>query len=240
MHTVAIVVAAGIGRRMGRREPKALIPIGDRPLLYYSVKAFSLAPSIDRIVLTAPPGFNKRFEQFVADYDLNKVTAVVQGGDTRQASVFQALEECPEETTHVLIHDGARPYITVSKIEELITHLRGGEEGVALANPARYTLRRRLPEDFAGELVDRDELMVVQTPQAFDYAKILTAHEQAHLKGLELPDDTTVATANGMQVKLINGHDLNFKVTYAFDTEIAEALLPVWQRTIEAERPVSV
>lgn len=240
MHTVAIVVAAGIGRRMGRREPKALIPIGDHELLYYSVKAFHLAPSIDQILLTAPAGFNKRFEQFVADHHFDKVHSVVTGGDTRQASVFEALEQCPEETTHVLIHDGARPYITVSKIEELVKSLKSGEEAVALANPARYTLRRRLEEDYTGDLVDREGLMVVQTPQAFEYAKILAAHEQAHLKGLELPDDTTVATANGMNVKLINGHDLNFKVTYAFDTEIAEALLPVWQRTIEAEKPATV
>lgn len=240
MQTVAIVVAAGIGRRMGRREPKALIPIGDRPLLYYCVKAFHLAPSIHQVILTAPPGFQKRFQQFVTDEGFDKVHAVVQGGDTRQQSVLEALQECPAGTTHVLIHDGARPYLTVAKIEELITVLKSGEEGATLANPARYTLRRRLDQDYAGELVDRDELMVIQTPQGFEYPKILAAHEQAHVDQREFPDDTSVATEYGMQVKLIMGHDLNFKVTYAFDTEIAEALLPVWRRTIDAEKPVGV
>ena len=237
MHVTAIVVAAGVGRRMGRREPKALIPIGDRPLLYYSVKAFHLAPSIDSVVLTCPAGFEKRFEQFVEAEEFTKVRGVVVGGETRQESVFEALEECPEETTHVLIHDGARPYLTVSKIEEVVATLATGEEGVALANPARYTFRRRLEDDYAGDLVDREELMVIQTPQGFEYSKILAAHEQAHLKGANYPDDTCVATANGMQVKLITGHDLNFKVTYAFDTEMAEALLPLWKRIIKAERP---
>ncbi|HYE78029.1 MAG TPA: 2-C-methyl-D-erythritol 4-phosphate cytidylyltransferase, partial [bacterium] len=235
----AIVVAAGIGRRMGRREPKALIPIGDRPLLYYCVKAFHLAPRVDSLVLTSPAGFQQRFQEFVDREGFTKVRGIVTGAETRQGSVFAALEECPEETTHVLIHDGARPYLTVSKIEEVISELAAGEEGVALANPARYTLRKREPGDYAGEVVDRDDLMVIQTPQGFAYGKILEAHEQAHLSGVEYPDDTSVATQAGMNVKLITGHDLNFKVTYAFDTEIAEALLPVWKRLLKSEKPVA-
>ncbi|MEO7993303.1 MAG: 2-C-methyl-D-erythritol 4-phosphate cytidylyltransferase [bacterium] len=237
MHNTAIVVAAGVGRRMGRREPKSMIPIGDKPLLYYSVKAFHLATGIDSIILTCPSGFERRFQQFVESESFDKVTAVVTGGETRQESVFRALEECPEDTTHVLIHDGARPYLTVSKIDELIATLAMGEEGAALANPARYTLRRHDDEYYAGEAVARDDLMVIQTPQGFEYGKILAAHESAHLSGTEYPDDTTVATAAGIKVKLITGHDLNFKVTYAFDTEMAEALLPLWKRIIKAEKP---
>jgi 2-C-methyl-D-erythritol 4-phosphate cytidylyltransferase len=200
-----IVVAAGSARRFGQH--KQYQPLGDRRVLDWSLQA---ARSVSDGVVLVVPGEYAEAPEPGAD-------VVVAGEDSRSGSVRAGLDAVPPEAEVVLVHDGARPLATTDLFSAVVAALGPGVDAAVPAIPVTDTIRSR-----TNGVVDRADLVVVQTPQAFT-AAVLRA---AHAGGDEGTDDASLVEAIGGTVQLVSGTPTNFKITYPTDLLLAEALLP--------------
>ena len=215
----AIIVAAGMGRRMGSAVPKQFLPLGGIPLAAHSLQAFQDHDQVDRMVLVLPPQGPPRC---LDTSDYSKLTATVEGGDSRQASVAQGLAAV-EDSGWVLIHDAARPLVSEQVIRSVLEAAR--ESGAAVpACRVGDTIKQVDGEVVAGTLV-REALIQVQTPQAFRTALAREAHEAARRDGFLGTDDAQLVERLGRTVIWVEGSPMNLKVTTEEDLQLAAALL---------------
>ncbi|MBQ9341944.1 MAG: 2-C-methyl-D-erythritol 4-phosphate cytidylyltransferase [Lachnospiraceae bacterium] len=221
----AIIVAAGSGKRMNSDTKKQFMEINDKPLLYYSVRAFEES-EVDDIVLVVPEeDIDYVKSEIVAKYGFNKVKAVTPGGITRTKSVEHGLL-LALDAGHVLIHDGARPLITDTLINRVIDAVKT-ERAILVAVPAKETIYST-EDGMVSASLRRDRLYIAQTPQAFDTVLIKEAYnlaEKSATKGPATDDVTFVYNYLGVKAKIIEGDYKNIKVTTPEDIEIAKALL---------------
>lgn len=208
-----IVVAAGSGTRFG--GPKQLAPFGGERVLDHSLR--SAAAVSDGVVLVLPAALIEE-----AEFTSPQLT-VVAGGETRSASVRSGLAAVPATASVVLVHDGARPLATVELFERAIAAVRDGADGAIPVVPVTDTIRH-----VDDGIVDRSQLVCVQTPQAFDAAKL----RSAHAVGGDATDDAGLVEADGGTVVLVTGLDSNLKITNPDDLAVAEALYA--QRTSQS------
>lgn len=229
----AIVLAAGQGKRMNSKVQKQFLEIGGKPLLYYSLKCFQDSPRIrDIILVTGPEMISYCREEIVENYGLTKVRKVIPGGKERYDSVYQGLLAC-EDTELVLIHDGARPFIT----EEI---LKRGMEGVqetgacVIGMPSKDTIKISDAEGFVSETPDRSTVWTIQTPQIFSYGLIRDAHEKIRQEGnmAGITDDAMIVEQqSGIRIRLVNGAYTNIKITTPEDLDIAENFLKALEKS---------
>lgn len=215
----ALVVAAGRGTRLGGPLPKQYLPLGGVPLLRHTLKALSSHPKIGRVAVVIHPDDRALYDDAARGLDL---PPPVSGGAERQDSVRNGIESfegaAPDK---VLIHDGARPFLSHDVIDRVLDALDQGPAAIA-ALPIRDTVKRS-NEGVSVETLDRSSLWRAQTPQGFRYKEILAAHRAA--KGDNLTDDAAVAELAGLAVRLVEGSEENFKVTTGEDLLRAERLL---------------
>jgi 2-C-methyl-D-erythritol 4-phosphate cytidylyltransferase len=198
------VVAAGAGTRFG--TPKQFEPLNGRRVVDWSL---SVARELsDHVVLVVPA------DHVVDDEPLADV--VVAGGDTRSASVRAGLAAVPEDATHVLVQDAARPVPVVETWRRVIVELERGAAAVVPVVPVTDTLRER-----DGVTVDRDKFVSVQTPQGFRIDVLRTAHA----KGGDGTDDASLAEATGAKVVVVDGDPTNIKITEVSHLAMAELLV---------------
>jgi 2-C-methyl-D-erythritol 4-phosphate cytidylyltransferase len=222
--TFAIVVAAGSGVRMGVRMPKALVPLGGRPLVAWSLIALAECDLVDGIVLAAPPGQETTMRMAIGDAGGEELI-VVSGGSTRQRSVAAALAAVPEDATEILVHDAARPLITPQLVETVLEGLIDVEGAIAAA-PLADTLKRGDRDQIIEGTVDRAGLWQAQTPQAFHADVLRRAFDLADDEVLETATDcASMVEALGGRVRLVAWGSPNLKVTTPADLEQAETLL---------------
>jgi 2-C-methyl-D-erythritol 4-phosphate cytidylyltransferase len=219
--TWAIVVAAGSGERLGSDRPKAFAALGGRPLLAESVERLDASDWVDAIVVAAPAGWEEPAILLAEELVASKVSSVVTGGATRAKSVRNALAEVPEEALVVLVHDAARPLVDDGVIERLLGRLDGTVDGVVPALAVQDTVKR-VRGGLVSETVDRAELAVVQTPQAF-VADRLRAAYGADLSGAT--DCASLVERGGGTVAVIEGDPRLAKVTTAQDLARVSRLL---------------
>lgn len=213
---VALVVAAGRGRRFGGDLPKQYQSLAGRPILRHSLATLAANPQIDGVRVVIHPDDAELYQAAAADLSL---LDPVVGGETRQESVLRGLESLGALSPDmVLIHDGARPFVEAGLIHRVIEAL-SLSAGAIPALPVADTLKRAVDGTISAT-VDRADLWRAQTPQAFRYAPILDAHRRA--AGQELTDDASVAEAAGLPVKIVLGSERNFKVTTAADLNRAQ------------------
>ncbi len=213
MTIAAIIVAAGRGTRAGGDLPKQWRPLAGQPVVAHSMRAF--AGLVDQIVLVIHPDDHARAAA------LGTNTLLVEGGPTRDQSVRNALEALVNTgVTRVLIHDGARPLVSTSLIQRLISAL-DHHPAAAPALPVSDALWRGQDGRVSGT-EDRTALFRAQTPQAFHFAAILTAHRTHHGPAA---DDVAVARSAGIEVAIVSGDEDNLKLTYPTDFARAERLL---------------
>ena len=230
--TGAIIAAGGIGKRLGKNQPKALIKIGAYPMFIYPLMVFqSLKNEIGPIVLVTPSGWGERFAMAIKKAGLKEPYAIVDGGPRRQDSVRFGLRAIPEDMEYVLIHDAARPFTIPKQVKELIKLVK--RDGAAsVASRVRDTLR--IGDDISemiclGKAVNRENLWALGTPQGFRYPEILRAHERAQRYGNEVTDDTQLVS-KGRKIGVLEVDMLNFKITYPEDIEFAVSLIPIWKK----------
>ena len=228
---VAIILAAGKGSRMKSDIQKQYLLIKDRPVLYYSLKAFEDS-FIDEIVLvTGAEEISYCRDEIVKKYAFTKVTKIVAGGKERYHSVYaglQAIEDCD----YVFIHDGARPFVTEQILTRAYETVKK-EHACVVGMPVKDTIKLADESGYAADTPRRDLLWIVQTPQVFSFSLIKEAYtvflkqEQELLsQGIKMTDDAMVAEMfSDKKIRLVEGSYENIKITTPEDLRIAEALL---------------
>lgn len=227
----AIVLSAGTGSRMGSSVPKQYLTLLDRPVIYYSLKAFEDSPYIDEILLVAgADDLSYVKEEIVDKYGFTKVTAILAGGKERYFSVANALKNLEGKDGYVMIHDGARPMLT----EEIIGRLYEGVctyEAVCAAVPVKDTIKIVDEEGFAVRTPDRKTVYAVQTPQVFSLPLITGAYGELlqnpdTYRNVTVTDDAMVVECvYGKKVKMLQGSYENIKITTPEDMEVAKVYL---------------
>lgn len=200
-----ILVAAGTGTRFG--QPKQYQPLGDRRVLDWSLETAGAAS--DGVVLVVPLHH--------VDDPEPLTDRIVPGGASRSASVRAGLEAVPPSAEVIVVHDGARPLASRDLFLTVIAAVRDGAAAVIPAMPVTDTVRSRTVGP-----IDRADLVVVQTPQAFRAQDLRTGHAAA----TDASDDAALVEALGHEVKIVPGAPTNLKITYPTDLLVAEALLP--------------
>jgi 2-C-methyl-D-erythritol 4-phosphate cytidylyltransferase len=225
LKTVAIIVAGGVGKRIGEGNlPKQFLKLGDKPILAHTIEKFESCELIDEIILVVPEEYLGYCSQAIVDrYSFSKIKKVVAGGEERQDSVYKGLKACANNTLLVAIHDGVRPFISQEKISESIK-LCQVKKAVILAVPVKDTIKR-VEDGSVITTLDREKLWLVQTPQVFEYKLILDAYEKAKEDDFVGTDDSVLVERMGYEVTVLEGEYENIKITTAEDLIIAEKIL---------------
>jgi len=223
---VALIPAAGRGKRMGRETPKASLLLGGIPLLRHTLQKFETCTLVNEVLPLVPPGEISFWAEEIANQPgLKKVRRILPGGDERQDSVFLGLKAVSGQADWVIIHDGARPFVPVDLIERSLTAaLRW--KAVAAALPAGDTVKEVSREKEVQKTLDRGPLWIIQTPQTFEYRLIVRAYEKAREDRYRGTDDASLVERLGVAVRVIEGSRYNFKITTPEDLVLGEALLP--------------
>ncbi|MEU3845259.1 2-C-methyl-D-erythritol 4-phosphate cytidylyltransferase [Streptomyces sp. NPDC028635] len=228
--TAVVIPAAGRGVRLGPGAPKALRALSGTPMLVHAVRAMAASRSVSLVVVVAPPDGAGEVKSLLDAHALPDRTdfLVVPGGETRQESVKLGLDALPGEYDIVLVHDAARPLVPVDTVDAVIEAVRGGAVAVVPAVPLADTVKEVEPAAVEGEpepvlaTPSRARLRAVQTPQGFDRATLVRAHES--VTG-EVTDDASMVEQLGERVVVVPGHEEAFKVTRPLDLVLAEAVL---------------
>lgn len=221
--TVAVVPAAGSGRRMGARPPKQFLLLRGVPLLVRTLTALGRGRVIGGIVVVAPPAAVERTRRLLARHRVGRVLAVIPGGRERQESVWLGLQAVPAVADLIVVHDGVRPFVTEALVRAVVEAAR--RFGAAACGlPIRETVKRA-PGGIVGATVDRDGLWLVQTPQAFHRKLLSDAHEQARRDGFVGTDDAVLVERLGAPVRMVQGLVENVKITTPEDLARARILV---------------
>lgn len=221
----AIVLAAGSGKRMNSKVHKQYLIIQDRPVLYYSLKAFEDS-AVDEIVLVVGKGEEEFCRKEIVDkYGISKVKAIVEGGKERYHSVFEGLKQT-SDADYVLIHDGARPFVNQDIIRRCMQEVQKYQACV-VGMPVKDTIKIADEEGYAKQTPDRKNVWMIQTPQTFSYALIYEAYgEMLKTEDTAITDDAMVLErTKGKKSKLIEGSYRNIKITTPEDLLIANVYL---------------
>ncbi|WDV52663.1 2-C-methyl-D-erythritol 4-phosphate cytidylyltransferase [Streptomyces coeruleorubidus] len=228
--TAAVIPAAGRGVRLGPGAPKALRALGGTPMLIHAVRAMAASRAVSLVVVVAPPDGAAEVKSLLDAHALPERTdfLVVRGGQTRQESVKLGLDALPPGHDIVLVHDAARPLVPVDTVDAVIEAVREGAPAVVPALPLADTVKQVEPARAPGEpepvvaTPERARLRAVQTPQGFDRATLVRAHEA--VSG-DVTDDAGMVEQLGITVVAVPGHEEAFKVTRPLDLVLAEAVL---------------
>ena len=222
----AIVLAAGQGKRMHSKVQKQFMELDGMPVLCYSLRCFQESPLIQDIILvTGEESISYCKEEIVQKYGFTKVSAVIPGGKERYDSVYAGLCEC-RDCEYVLIHDGARPFVTEEILKRGLQKVK--ETGACVIGmPSKDTVKLSDEEGYVKETPNRKCVWTIQTPQIFSYSLIREAHDSIRQKDMsKITDDAMVVEQEtGAKVALAEGSYQNIKITTPEDLDIAEAFL---------------
>lgn len=231
MRIAAVCLAAGQGKRMESNVQKQYLLIHGKPVLYYALKAFQDSP-VDEIILVVGAGEEEYCQKEIVDkYGFTKVKAIAVGGKERYHSVFSGLQMV-KEADYVLIHDGARPFLTQEIIERCIEGAKEYRACVA-GMPVKDTIKLADTEGNIESTPERSKVWMIQTPQAFEYSLIKEAYTtliEQESKGIKtsipVTDDAMVIEYFlNQKVHLVYGSYENIKITTPEDMRIAEVFV---------------
>jgi 2-C-methyl-D-erythritol 4-phosphate cytidylyltransferase len=244
---VAIVPAAGLGKRFGPGTNKPFQPLGGKPLLVWSLEALSAVPAIGEIIPVLKAEDMEYSKRFFDAYGLSKVKRIAPGGRERQDSVLKGLDMVEDENSVVVIHDGVRPLVEKDLIENALKELlillhpieKSGKErpvsksskkglagidGIVLGVPLKDTIKEA-EDGIITKTLKRGSLWAIQTPQIFPYKTISSAYSSTMKEGFYSTDDSALVERCGGRVKIIMGSYRNIKITTPEDLGFAEFLI---------------
>ena len=221
---IAIIVAAGKGKRMGAEIPKQYLVVDDKIILDKTIEQFEKNNSVDEIILVV----NKEDIEFVKKnitYERPMVSKVVEGGIERVNSVYNGLLSVDEsmQDSIILIHDGVRPFASQKLINNCIEAAYDFGACVPVVE-ITDTIKQVSKGNTIKKTLDRSKLRAVQTPQGFDYSIIKKCYDLALEEGLKPTDDSSIVEHYKYEVKTIDGLQKNIKITTQFDLRIAELI----------------
>lgn len=225
MKVVALVLAAGQGRRMGAETNKPYLLLAGKPILFHTLHEFEECPSIDEVVLIVEKHeIDHARSSIVEAFGCSKVTSIVAGGLKRQDSVWEGIKAIKGDCELVMVHDGVRPFISQVLLQKAIDATR--ESGATVvAVPVKDTIKVVSREKEVLQTLDRKTLWSVQTPQTFNHDLLKRAHEKARQDGFYGTDDASLVERMGVTVRVVDGSYENIKITTPEDLVIGETIL---------------
>lgn len=229
--TTAIILAAGQGKRMHSKVPKQYLELAEKPILYYTLKAFENS-FIDKIVLVVGEGEeNYCNDQIVRKYQFSKVERIVRGGKERYHSVFEGLKSIDWQNDYTFIHDGARPFVDDEILERALESVKQYKACV-VGMPVKDTVKIADNNKTVMETPARENVWQIQTPQVFSHQVIydcyqkLMEQEETIIQKVKITDDAMVAEYFcDVPIKLVEGSYKNIKITTPEDMEIGKVFL---------------
>lgn len=219
-----LIPAAGVGRRMGSDRNKLLLTLRGKPLIAWTLMAAEAASRISWIGVICQPSDRPDLEDTLQSLGLRTSTRLIQGGDTRQASVYNGLQALPPEADCVLIHDGARCLATPELFDRCAAAL-DEHTGLIAAVPVKDTIKVVGDDLQIQDTPDRSRLWAAQTPQGFHVKPLKEAHNQGRAQGWAVTDDAALFEKVGLPVTVVMGEETNLKITTPDDLMIAEMIL---------------
>ena len=228
MQVFVILPAAGLGTRMAGPQPKQFLSLDGVPILIHSLRAFASVQQVTAIYVAVRKPEMERVEAQVAEYGFAGRVHVVEGGDSRQESVANALAALPAQPEDiVLVHDAVRPLIDAATIERTIEAVK--EHGAAIVGlPAVDTIKqveRAAHYSLITATIPREFVVLAQTPQGFRYGLLQQAFGEAMADGFVGTDEASVVERAGHPVAVVPGSQVNLKITQPGDLELAEFYL---------------
>lgn len=221
----AVIAAGGSGKRMQASGNKVYLPIDGVPVLAHTLKVFDKCELINEIVVVVPRNeIDYCSTKVLKPLVLSKPVTIMAGGKERQDSVLCGLNETAANCDFVVVHDGARPLLTLGLLESVIRESFAWGGAIA-AVPVKDTIKLADNNGFVASTPDRDRLWSVQTPQSFRKDILVEAHELAGAKGILGTDDAFLVEQLGSRVKLVAGDYENIKITTPEDLNLAEVIL---------------
>lgn len=225
---IAMLIAGGSGERMNQDVPKQFINVHDRPVIVYTLEAFQRHPGIDAILVVCIKGWETILEAYARQFNIDKLRWIVEGGHNGQASIRNGIEKLAETCQAediILIHDAIRPMVSAEIISDCIKtcQMRGSAVTVI---PCAEAMLITTDRERAAKVMDRNQLVRTQTPQAFKLQKLKWAHEEAAKREIINSVATcTLMVELGEEIYFSAGSEKNVKLTTTEDIEIFKALL---------------
>lgn len=233
MNTDAVIVSAGKGHRFMEGQKKQFYFLGGKPILAHTLDKFETCPLIRSILLVVgQEDMDYCLKEVIEKYKLKKVSQIVPGGKRRQESVKNGMDALPKDEDIVVIHDGVRPFVTKTMIEDSI-HSAVRYGAVILAMPVKDTIKMSNPDGTVLKTLDRESLWQIQTPQTFQAKVIKEAYHRATEDGFVGTDDASLVERLGVKVHILPGSYANIKITTQEDLQLANLFLKMKSLTKE-------
>ena len=230
MKKIGIIIAGGVGSRMGQAIPKQFLNVDDKPIIIYTLEVFQKHPNIDSIVVVCLDGWHEILKSYATQYGITKVESIVSGGENGQSSIKNGLDEVKRlgysDEDIVLIHDAIRPMVDEDILSDNIAKTELYGNATTVVPCTTVVLKKGENELYSEEVVNREDLYLTQTPQAFKLGDILSAHEEAKERGITNSiASCSLYTELGRKVYYSAGSETNIKLTRPGDIQIFKALL---------------
>lgn len=253
--TIVLLLAGGIGARMGAEVPKQFMKIGGRPVIMYTLAQLEKAPVVDGIVIACIEGWEQRLRAWIAAAGIEKVTAIVPGGGTRYASTRRGMESLAADDDDVIVvHDAVRPLVSDDSLASVVSvarrfgnsmavlectdtmYERTGLPGEALDREGRSESGNSLAEDslnlgYTARVVARERLVRGLTPEAVTGRRMREMYARADARGIRLDSISVLQSALGWEIHFAKGDRINLKLTRPEDVELFRALLALREKT---------
>ncbi|MNK22087.1 putative 2-C-methyl-D-erythritol 4-phosphate cytidylyltransferase 2 [compost metagenome] len=220
MKFYAIIVAGGSGKRMQTAVAKQFLLLNDKPVMMHTLQAFYLSEVQPEIILVLAKAEHEYWKDLCYKYNFDIPHTLVEGGDERFHSVRNGLMTIKEDSV-VAIHDAVRPIVNHSLITKTFRDALEAGNAIPCVKPSDSV--RELQDDSSSKIIDRDKLVLIQTPQTFDLGQLRIAYQQSF--STKFTDDASVVEAAGFPINLIEGNRSNIKITFPEDLELASFLL---------------
>jgi 2-C-methyl-D-erythritol 4-phosphate cytidylyltransferase len=217
MSCYIIIPAGGIGKRFGSKLPKQFYKINGKEIIIRTIEKFLMSRNVSGIYVAMNKKYLNYFEKLLKKYDLTSVVIIVQGGKIRQDSVFNALGEInARDEDIILVHDAVRPYLSVKLINKVIKCAEKKNTAVPVLN-VNDTVKKVGNNNSIDKTLDRNEIKLAQTPQAFKYYILLNSFIVAHKNKFIGTDESSIVEYCGYKVHIIPGEENNIKITKKTD-----------------------
>lgn len=222
MKQIVIIPAAGSGSRFGNKIPKQFLklPPHNIEVISYTIKKFQEVNSVNEIIIATSSDNFRKIKKIISNNKFSKVSKIVEGGETRHQSVFNALLSLKcDKNDRIIIHDAVRPFITKKKIKELINFSKKYPELVP-GLKINDTIKKINSNNYIDESLQRENIWRIQTPQIFRYGILLKSFEHAHKTKFTGTDESSIVTNASYKVKIVPGEISNLKITTKEDLKI--------------------
>ena len=211
---------------MGAAVRKQYMMLAGKPIVCRTLEVFDACPCIDEIFLVVPPDdMNSCSDKWISQLTLHKEIHLVAGGIERQDSVYRGIQAVSDRSSCeiVVIHDAVRPFVSFRMIEDCVAEAR--VSGACIVGMQVFETAKRVKSGLIQHTLDRNAIWIAQTPQAFDFDLIRTAHAHARLDHFKGTDDAVLVERLGHKVRIITGSRLNMKITTPDDLALAEGII---------------